>query len=198
MLETIAQNTANHPSTDADVASRIRVLAQALASTGPGKSQLARLITDPNANVTPEVRNFIAGEAQNDPPLAGAIKSKDAFAARYLSDINAAANTRPDDRNYAVAQATLGLSYNQWLNQATTHDDANPGETNLQYVVRRDLSDDADLAKLSSAALQSATNQMSLERLDTIIHARNYHSLFSDADRRRIIEQVFISKGGTL
>ena len=144
------------------------------------------------------MRNFIAGEAQNDPSLAGAIKSKDAFAARYLSDINAAANTRPDDRNYAVAQATLGLSYNQWLNQATTHDDANPGETNLQYVVRRDLSDDADLAKLSSAALQSATNQMSLERLDTIIHARNYHSLFSDADRRRIIEQVFISKGGTL
>ena len=191
-LRRIAQNTESHPNTDVNTASQIRVLSQALAATGPGKGQLADVVTD--ERITPEVRNFIAGEAQNDPSLSGTIKSKNAFASRYLSDINAAANVRPDDANYAVAQATLGLSYNQWLNQATTHADANPGETNLQYVVRRDLSDDADLAKLSSAALQSAVSQMSTDRLQTIVNARNYHSLFSDADRRAIIEGVLAAK----
>ena len=69
---------------------------------------------------------------------------------------------------------------------------------NQEFVLAKDLSDDADLAKLSRSALIRAASGMNTERLQTIVNARDYHSLFSDSDRRGIIEDALRSKGGTV
>ena len=173
------------PKTDPNLASMIRVLTQALAATGPGKGELAKIAIDENSK--PEMRRFLAGEIQNDPSLAASVKSKDAYALRYMSDINSG----------AVSENT---KFSNWLTQERKVEENGRivKYQNQDFVLKKDLSDDADLAKLSSSALGRATAGMTKERLEVIVNSRDYHSLFSDADRRAVIESALVGKGGVV